>query len=263
MLLSDIDEALIKESEYLRNLDKTDNTNITELNEDAFGQNVKNIHLFFSHFHLDHIMGLPIYKKVWDKNTNLNIYAGTLEPYGGLHKNLNVAFSPPLFPVPFDAWPSKKQIHDFTGGDTLKINKNIEIKTCNLNHPNGAIGYRIIYKDHSVCYITDHEHSNPEINENLFALIKGTDLFIYDSSFNDEEYPQYKGWGHSTWQEALRITEKLRIKKTALFHHEPANTDSIMKKIEQEVNQNFNNAIVSRQNMIFDVMKECLVSPSF
>ena len=76
-----------------------------------------------------------------------------------------------------------------------------------LNHPDGAVGYRLEYNDKIISYITDHEHEENVKNEALINFIKNSDLLIYDSTYKDEEFKSYKGWGHSTWQEGVRISK--------------------------------------------------------
>jgi len=57
---------------------------------------------------------------------------------------------------------------------------------------------------------------------------------IYDAMYTPEQYPQFKGWGHSTWEQAALLTKKANIKQTALFHHAPTHTDPIMHRIERQ-----------------------------
>lgn len=202
-------------------------------------------HLFFSHLHLDHVMGLPFFKPVWNKDFFLNFYSRGL----GLEAYLENMFSPPLFPVPFKDFPVQKKFIDIDHKHSLS--KDITIETSALNHPNGATGYKILCEGKSICYITDTEHTEHGLDENILDLIQGTDLFIYDASYTDETYPAYKGWGHSTWQEAHRLAQKANVKKTVLFHHDPNHTDDKMDEIKRLVDPL--GMIVSRQGMKISV----------
>ena len=80
-------------------------------------------------------------------------------------------------------------------------------KPVKLNHPNGACGYRIEYGGKSLAICTDTEHYEGKLDDEVLALAEHADAMIYDSAYTDEEYPKFKGWGHSTWQEALKIAE--------------------------------------------------------
>jgi phosphoribosyl 1,2-cyclic phosphodiesterase len=58
---------------------------------------------------------------------------------------------------------------------------------------------------------------------------------VYDSAYTNEEYQNFKGWGHSTWQEALKVAEAANVKETLLFHHDPSHNDEKMDQIAKEV----------------------------
>ncbi|MBP9752868.1 MAG: MBL fold metallo-hydrolase [Proteobacteria bacterium] len=224
------------------------------VNAYPFLKNKKDIYLFLSHIHLDHIFGLPFFKPVWDRHVNLHIYCGTLSPYGGIQKSLQTLFSPPYFPVSYLDWPSqKKEIH-FNASDDLIINENIVINTFALNHPNGSVGYRVNYKNKSVCYITDHEHTPEQtLNTDFVNFLKDTDLMIYDSAYCDDVYPKHKGWGHSTWQEAQKLGLKAKAKCVGIYHHDLANNDDIMKSIERETLNSVPKMIVCKQNQKIEI----------
>jgi len=206
----------------------------------------KKLFLFFSHVHLDHIMGLPFFAPVWQKDYTIQIMAGSVEPFGGIEKVLNQTFSPPLFPVKFCDFPASISCHDFKAGTSLEISTDLTIQTCALNHPDGGIGYRLTYQNHSICYITDTEHS-PQPDSSILELAQDCDLFIYDSSYTDETYPSHKGWGHSTWQEGVRLAKKANAQKLAIFHHDPSHTDDKMETIEKLAKAEWSGAWVAKQ----------------
>lgn len=214
---------------------------------DHLGNHQGDTHILLSHAHFDHIMGLPYLRSVWNPNQNIHIYAGNLLPYGGTHQVLQKAFSPPFFPVSFDSWPAFFTVHDITPGDRIDIAPDVYVATCSLQHPNGATAYRIHYQGKSVCYVTDTEHVGGEPDANILTLIHGTDLFIYDASYTDESYPKFKGWGHSTWQEACRLGVAAQVKHTALFHHDPYHSDEIMQAIDDDVSKNHPHVSVIKQ----------------
>lgn len=207
----------------------------------------KEVFLLFSHVHLDHIMGLPFFFPVWKKDMTVHIMAGSVRPYGGIHQFLSNTFTPPLFPIKFIDFPANIQCRDFKAGETLEFLPGLKIDTCALNHPNGAIGYRLNYQGNSVCYVTDTEHSPGQLDPAILGLIQGSDLLIYDSSYNDENFSTYKGWGHSTWQEGIRLAKRANVKKLAVFHHDPSNTDDKMEVIEKLATQEWDGAFIAKQ----------------
>jgi phosphoribosyl 1,2-cyclic phosphodiesterase len=122
---------------------------------------------------------------------------------------------------------------DFSPNDTLDLGDGITVVTAPLNHPNGACGYRVEYKGHAIAIVTDTEHYEGKVDENVLKLAKDADIMVYDSAYTDEEYPKFKGWGHSTWQEALKVAEAANVTKTVLFHHDPSHDDNYMDEIAE------------------------------
>ena len=153
------------------------------------------------------------------------------------------------FPITLKEFVANISYDSFHVGEEIIIKDNIKVLTLPLNHPDGAVGYRIEYKDKAVCYITDHEHEENVKNEKLINFVSNSDLLIYDSTYRDEEFVGYKGWGHSTWQEGFRLSKYSKIKKYVIFHHNPDNKDNIMKEIEEEASLISNNIVVAKEGM--------------
>lgn len=225
------------------------------INASSFGFNNvhKSTYLLMSHTHLDHVMGLPFYGPIWDGEHTVQFYAGHLHQYGGLQTFLSRLFNEPIFPVPFMNFPAKKVFNDFKQGDILQIN-DVQINTHMLNHPNGATGYRICMNGVSVCYITDHEHGDGDKRQELINFISHADMLIYDSTYDDHRFSAYKGWGHSTWQEAVRLGNDGQVKKIVIFHHDPSNTDDKMDNINNIVAKEYDNVVVARQGLSLNLV---------
>ncbi|MCX8506580.1 MAG: MBL fold metallo-hydrolase, partial [Alphaproteobacteria bacterium] len=188
-------------------------TGIVPLGKYLEAKNVKHASLLLTHLHLDHIMGLPFFSPVWNPKFALEVLAGNLTKDGSkkkakegtseLERVFNLVFGEPTFPVPINAMRGITRFHDFVAGENFTLN-GFEIKTIPLNHPNGATGYRIELNGKNICFITDVEHILGEIDDKLVSFIRDTDLFIYDTTYTDEEFLAKRGWGHSTWQQGIR-----------------------------------------------------------
>jgi phosphoribosyl 1,2-cyclic phosphodiesterase len=118
-----------------------------------------------------------------------------------------------------------------------------------LNHPQGAVGYRINFNGKSICYISDTEHAVGKIDENIKNLIQGSDVVIYDSTYTDEEYPNHIGWGHSTWSEGVKLCDAASVGKLIIFHHDPGHDDSDMDQIALEAENQRPGTIVAKEGM--------------
>ena len=126
----------------------------------------------------------------------------------------------PLFPIPIEVFGAKLEFHDFNAGETFDPHPGIRLVTAPLNHPDGATGYRVEFAGKAVAYITDTEHREGESDPAVLKLMRGADVAIYDSMYTQEEYPQHRGWGHSTWQEGVRLATEAGVKQLVIFHHE-------------------------------------------
>ena len=130
----------------------------------------------------------------------------------------------------------------------------IFVRTAVLNHPNGATGYRIEYKGKAMCYVTDTEHAPGQPDQNVLGLIEGADLVIYDSTYTDAEFVTKVGWGHSTWQEGVRLCQAANVKMLAIFHHEPDHEDDFLDQLEVEARALWPGAVLARENMVIPLL---------
>lgn len=239
--------------EYDRHLIILDaGTGIIALGEDPRLQKYKNAIILLSHVHHDHIMGIPFFKPIFDKEWSLHFYTGIAQPYGGLEKVLTTCFSPPYFPVEWEKFPSCRYYHDFSVGQSLAL-QNITVDTLCLDHPGGACGYRIVLPNtKTIVYLTDTKH-NKQLSTDFIKFSQDADLLIYDSTFTDEEFVEHPDWGHSTWREATRIAKAANVKRLALFHHNPDHSDSQMKEILAQARNEFANTILSMDGLELDL----------
>src|SRR5262249_48375649 len=154
-------------------------------------------------------------------NAILRLWAGNLLPEYRIEQILRRMMAAPLFPIGFGALKANIEFRDFRAGEVLRPHPDVTLHTAPLNHPGGATGYRLEYANRAIAYITDTEHRPGQLDQNVLDLVRGADLMVYDCNFTDEEFPDYVGWGHSTWQEGVRIANAAGVKTLAMFHHDP------------------------------------------
>jgi len=138
---------------------------------------------------------------------------------------------------------------DFEAGTTFKLGPDVIVRTIVLNHPDGATGYRIEHAGRSMCLITDTEHTPGKPDDAVLSLIAGADLVVYDSTYTDAEFPARVGWGHSTWQEGVRLCRQAGARSLAIFHHDPEHDDRFMSRVETEARAMWPGAFVARENL--------------
>ena len=212
-----------------------------------------NAHLFLSHMHWDHVMGIPYFLPVYKLPGKLTIYgvAGMDEILLSLFKGADAG---EFFPVPLG-----KPVTDVTFED-LKEETSAGQATISyyyLNHPGLTVGFRVEYDGKSLVYMTDNEpyrSTNKElvrgdednsflarIDREVIQFARNADLLIADASYSDEEYSEQSGSGHSSVGDALKIAMSANARHLILFHHHPLRTDDdidmLAEKCRQRVEQ--------------------------
>jgi phosphoribosyl 1,2-cyclic phosphodiesterase len=228
-------------------------TGMRYLGNSLLGEGPLDADILLTHTHFDHVCGLPFFKPFFEPKNRFRLWAGHLDGELNLQRVLREFMMAPLFPVPPDVFRAAIEYRDFRGGATLPLERapGVTVRTAALNHPNGATGYRIEYGGKSVCYVTDTEHVPGAPDAKVLGLIAGADIVIYDCMYTDEEYARsYVGWGHSTWQEAVRLCKAARVKKLVVFHHDPDHDDDRMDAIGREVAAAMPGALVAREGMV-------------
>ena len=209
--------------------------------------------IMFSHVHMDHIIGIPFFAPFYGAQHRIRLWAGNLLPKGRLEVAVRAMMSTPLFPIQVDAFKAELQFRDFAAGDLLDLGDGIKAHTGMLNHPGGAVGYRLECAGRSVAYITDTEHRSHELDPTVLSLVRNADLMIYDCTYTDEEFPAYVGWGHSTWQQAVRLAKAGGVNRLAIFHHDPDHDDAFMQKVEVAASKAYPGAFVAREGLVMQL----------
>jgi ribonuclease Z len=128
----------------------------------------------------------------------------------------------------------------------LKPREGIIIRTARLKHPGGVVGYRVEYQGKSCVYMTDFAATAGDVDPKAAALAAHADLLIYDCMYTDREVAEHGGYGHSTWQRAVRLCRAAGVFRLALFHHAPERTDKALAELEQRARAEFPGAFAAR-----------------
>ena len=226
---------------------------LKDLGASLVKRKIKKFDILVSHFHYDHTCGLPFFEPAYVKEFQFSIRSAKLKTRKETIDVLKEQISSPSFPITIDQFSASIEYKNFKIKKDFLLSDDIKVKTTNLNHPDGATGYRVESKNKSVSYITDHEHLLSKKNKELVDFLHGTDALIYDSTYDDNNFSNYIGWGHSTWQEAVRLAEKCNIKKLFIYHHNPENNDQIMDNIQKKCLQINENYLVAMEGKSYNI----------
>ncbi|MCS6812866.1 MAG: MBL fold metallo-hydrolase [Cyanobacteria bacterium] len=220
-------------------------------------------HIFFTHSHWDHIQGFPFFAPAFVPSNRFNIY-GAIAPNGeSIEHRLEGQMHHPNFPVPLRIMGAAMTFNDIEIGESIYLDDDIVVDTALLNHPGEAVGYRVNWQGHAAAYVTDTEHlADGKLDDNVLRLADNADVLIYDSTYTDDEYYSKKaskiGWGHSTWQEGVRVAKAANVQQLIIFHHDPLHNDAFLDDVGEQAALVFPNALVAREGMSLQ-----LVPPSY
>jgi phosphoribosyl 1,2-cyclic phosphodiesterase len=206
-------------------------------------------HLLFSHFHWDHIQGLPFFAPLYGETSFVTFYSS--EEASDLETILQNQMRRPYFPVDLPASGARYQYckidaEGMPWGD-------VSIKPFPLRHPGGATGFRIQSRTGCIVYASDHEHGDESYDAIVRKHAAGADIFIYDAQYTPEEYPAHRGWGHSTWLAGAQIAQEAGVGQLLLFHHDPAHDDRVLDEIVARAAERFENTAGAREGSVFSI----------
>ena len=209
--------------------------------------------LFLTHCHYDHVIGLPFFMPLYGNGPSVTISSGHLAGISTTHDILCGLMRQPYFPVGPEICSTCLKTLDFTPGDVLAPFPGIVMRTGALNHPGNAVGYRVEWGGRAVAIITDTEHVPGRLDPVVLDLIRDADLLLYDASYTDEEFDRFRGFGHSTWQEALRLAKAANARQVGMIHHATWRTDAALTGLERLARASFAGAFFGRDLQVIDV----------
>lgn len=204
----------------------------------------RRIHLFLTHFHFDHIQGLPFFAPLYAAGTEVSFYSAFSVHV--LRRTLGRFMRPPFFPVKFSETASSKTMAKIGPGPTLV--GGIAVKACPLRHPQSAFAFRLEEGDESFVLATDTEHPASGVDKRLARFAKGASTLVYDAMYTPEEYAAgRRGWGHSTWAAATALARTSGAGRLLLFHLNPDYGDPELESLENLARRDFPSAACARE----------------
>ena len=197
-----------------------------------FGDREAEAHIFVSHFHWDHIQGIPFFKPLYENPRSRFIFHSSSQ-HRGLRRVLEDQMVTPYFPVDMSEMSASRKFHNIEG--RMQLDGGISVQAMPLNHPQGCLGFRVESKDGVLVYATDNEPGHPQFDKDVRKLAAGADLLIYDAQYLPDEYlARRQGWGHSHWREGVNIAMESGARELVLFHHDPDHNDACIDSIVQD-----------------------------
>lgn len=199
--------------------------------------------ILFTHFHWDHIQGLPFFAPLYAPSGEITFYACRAPEQ--TRELLEMQMSGPYYPLGLDLVASKRTFAQVSAEGIHR--DGLRVFPFPMNHPQSATGYRIEQDGAVIVHACDLEHGHPGMDRVLRDHAQNADVLIMDAQYTPEEYESKRGWGHSTWLEATRVARECKVKQLVLFHHDPGHSDEAMDEIVGCARREFDNTIAAKE----------------
>lgn len=213
-----------------------------------------NAALFLSHYHWDHVQGLPFFEPLYREGGTLRIFGPRLAPGSGtgLAGVLKALFGPPFFPISTDRMQALTPLQELEPGSEFTLG-DTRVRTCGLHHPHAVLAYRLEHGGASLVYATDHQPGDAARDAELLDLARRADLLILDAQLRPDEIPAGRNdYGHGTWESAVRLARAAGAKNLFLFHHDPSRADDEVDLILEEARRAFPSTYAAGEGMMVE-----------
>jgi phosphoribosyl 1,2-cyclic phosphodiesterase len=177
--------------------------------------------MLLTHYHWDHIQGLPTFMPLFDAS-NTFVFRGPHHDVT-VRQALTEAMRPPWWPVDFDEVAASVRFEDTTGSSRVGP---VEVVAVQGSHPQGVVAYRLSGEEHAIVVATDHEGGDPGVDASIVGMARRAHVLIHDAQYTPEELrSSRKGWGHSSYESAVRTAVDAEVGRLVLTSHDPDRTD--------------------------------------
>ena len=230
-------------------------TGIRNLGKDlrAIGHIQEQLVLAFTHFHWDHIQGFPFFGPAYIPGQKITLLTLGRDPtVHSLREIFEVQMQSEYFPVQLDHMGADfefLQIANASEYFTAINGVQTKVTAQRHNHPGGAYGFRIERNGKVLVVCTDVEHPDAEVDPSVVELARGADLLVHDAQYTAEELQKRRGWGHSSYNQAMQVAELAGVKRLAMTHHDPEHDDEFLLRMERLCQERLPNCVLAREGM--------------
>lgn len=191
----------------------------------------KRLDIFFSHVHIDHMIGLFGFPQMYDRSWELHMYG---EKRNGMsfEEQLSRLVGPPYWPVKMKDFQADIEIHEIEAGSSIYLSDKSMVRTLRGNHSDISLLYLLEDEKRKAVYGLDCEMDEKMFKE-MAEFCRDADAVIWDAQYTEEELKEKKGWGHSSWQQGVRLKEAAGAKRVIMSHYSWEYTDDQIREQEK------------------------------
>lgn len=215
--------------------------------------------ILMTHGHWDHIQGFPFFAPAYIPGNQFAFY-GLFKADGRLEESLRGMMGKLYFPVHLDSLAAELSFQDILEG--TRDTNGFQVTNCAVNHPQGAVAYRVEHDGAAVVYVPDTEHTPDDLQPKLVELSRGAEYLIHDCHFTPEEYESHRDWGHSSYQTAVALAREAEVRTLVIYHHAPEHTDDQMDEILARVRDEWPHVIAATRDRVISTHGSTHHSPS-
>ena len=208
---------------------------------------IQRITLAFTHFHWDHIQGFPFFNPAYDPSIQVRLMAmGADREFKDLKQIFSDQMQERYFPVKLEDMGSDMEF--LYPEEDEQIIRDAKVSVIEQSHPGGSWGYRIELDDRAIVVCTDIEHGE-ELDMRIVEFAKDADLLVHEAQFTEAQLKTHRGWGHSSYRQAIKVAELAKVRFLAMTHHDPDHDDVFLRAREKECQELFPDCVLAREGM--------------
>ncbi len=200
------------------------------LMDGPWGKGHGELHLLLSHYHWDHILGVPFFRPMFVKGNRIVFYGSSLKD---LRSSIEQLFTSVYSPLNGADNLAAEVEYCQIAPEGMEVG-GFHVRAVTARHLAATLAFRIEYGPHAVVYTTDHGVGDEMVDAKLVKLARGADVWILDAQFTPEQRLDLEGWWHTSHLEAVRLAMQAEVEMAILFHHDPAHDDAILDRMGRE-----------------------------
>jgi len=203
----------------------------------------------FTHFHMDHLIGLPSFEPLYRSQSHITMLADPRRAHGW-RDSLRTFIGTPFWPVGLYEANAAMELQDLPVERKSWEWCGINVRWHSVPHPQSCLAFRLESSTQSVVVMTDAEYETNTLDESVVDFCRDADHLCMDAQFTPDEYPAYRGWGHSTWLTATTLAERANVRNLVLIHHAPDRPDFEVRRIQDQARERFRNTTAAPEGMV-------------